>query len=218
MIPMMKTSWWTYEEILNNPVGLLPSTAKPDFPHSSATNSTWFQNMLTTLALTYSMVGIDTSEASFVTAIKAVIEDLMTIVYNRHSEDYIYEKTLNWNDNVVLTEDDVDKAINKILNVLEMTLPRYIPILMANKSASTDLLKPMKSETNSKNRFNDTPQDGGDFDDDNHSTNVSNAESITTADSGSLAMRLDEIFKNYRSIILEWSNEFNQLFLKEEQL
>lgn len=215
MIPMMKTSWWTYDEVLQYPQNPL---IKPLFPNCSTNPPNWFKNLLTYATMKYNMVGIDTTDTSLVNAIPTIVEDLMTIVYNRHYKDYLFEKTLNWDDNVELTMNDYTKAIGKILNVIDLTLPRYIPILMANKSASTDLLKPMKSESTSKNRFNDTPQDGGDFDDDNHSTNVSSNTSITTADSGSLAMRLDEIFKNYRSIILEWSNEFNQLFLKEEQL
>lgn len=215
MIPMMKTSWWTFDEILQYPQNPL---IRPFFPNCSTNSPSWFKNLLTFASMKYNMVGIDTTNTALVNAIPQIIEDLMTIVYNRHYQDYLYEKTLNWNDNVVLSMNDFTKAMSKILNVIDLTLPRYIPILMANKTASNDLLQPMKSETTSNNRFNDTPQDGGDFDDDNHATNVSNASSITTADSGSLAMRLDELFKNYRSIILEWSNEFNMLFLKEEQL
>lgn len=212
MFPMLKTSWWTYDEILSYPQNPL---IRPFYPNCSTNPPSWFKNLLTYVQMKYNTVGIDTS---LVSAIPTVIEDLMTIVYNRHYQDYLFEKTFNWNDNVVLTMNDFTKAMSKILNVIDLTLPRYIPILMANKSASTDLLKPMKSESTSKNRFNDTPQDGGDFSSDEHSTNVSENTSETVADSGSLAMRLDEIFKNYRSIILEWSNEFNQLFLKEEEL
>ena len=216
MIPMLKTSWWKYEEILRS--NLIPDNCKPYAPNTSIVLTTWFKNLLSSKNLKVRIVGVDTTNATFLTTINSVIEDVMTIVYDRHYDDYIYEKTFNWNDNVVLNSNDIDKVISKLLNVLNMTLPRYIPILMANKNASTDVLKPMKSESTSKTRFNDTPQNGGDFSDDNHSTNVSDNTSETTADSGSLVQRLDEAFKNYRSIILEWSNEFNQLFLKEEQL
>lgn len=215
MIPMLKTSWWTYDEILNYPQ--IPS-CKPDAPNSSTNPNNWFKNILTAEELKYNLVGIDTSDTTLASAIPTIVEDLMTIVYNRHYKDYLYEKTFNWNANVVLTEDDYCKAIGKLLNVLDLTLPRYIPILMANKSASTNALKPMESSTNSLNRFNDTPQNGGAYEDDDHTTNASQSSSTTTADSGSLAQRLDELFKNYRSIILEWSNEFNQLFITEEQL
>ena len=215
MIPRMKTSWWTYDEILDYPQS---PAFRPDGPNSSTTPNDWFKKILTDRDLKYNMVGIDTSNTALVSAIPSIIEDLMNIVYNRHYKDYLFEKTSNWNDIVNLTEDDYCEAIGKILNVIDLTLPRYIPILMANKVASNDVLKPMQSSTTGTNRFNDTPQDGGDYSDDNHSTNVSQSSSTTTADSGSLAQRLDEIFKNYRSIILEWSNEFNQLFLKEEQI
>lgn len=214
MYPMMKTSWWTYDEILDYPQSAL---LKPITPNTSST-ITWFKNILSAKSLKYNMVGIDTSNTALVNAIPSIIEDLMNIVYNRHYKDYLFEKTSNWNDIVNLTETDYCYAIGKLLNVIDLTLPRYIPILMANKVASNDVLKPMESSTTGTNRFNDTPQDGGDYSDDNHSTNVSKSSSTTTADSGSLAQRLDEIFKNYRSIILEWSNEFNQLFLREEQI
>ena len=42
--------------------------------------------------------------------------------------------------------------------------------------------------------------------------------SESEVDSGSIMSRLDELFKNFKPIMLDWSNEFNSLFLKEEQI
>ena len=108
--------------------------------------------------------------------------------------------------------------MKKVLSVIDLTLPRYIPILEQNEYASTNPIAPVSSNSKSKTRFNDTPQDGGSFNSDPHATHVSESENETSVDSGSLMERLEQMFKNFRSIILEWSNEFNMLFFKEEQL
>ena len=206
-----KISWWTFKEVL----GMFPTNCRPAETHSKDSSSTWFKTLLNDADMTLNIVSVDLSAS----IIEQAIQDLMDVVYNRHVNDYYYEKIIEDNNPIALVYyDDVYPAMNKILNVIEMTSPKYIPLLSANKTASADLLQPMRSATTSTNRFNDTPQYNGNFNDDEHATNASQNVSETTADSGSLAQRLDELFKNYRSIILEWSNEFNMIFLKEEQL
>ncbi len=107
---------------------------------------------------------------------------------------------------------------DSLINVLNNTLPRYCPLLQQNEIYSTDPVAPIGSKTTGRTRFNDTPQDEGEYNDEEHASNVSKSISETEVDSGSIMERLNEMFKNFRSIILEWSNEFNQIFLKEEQI
>ena len=96
-------------------------------------------------------------------------------------------------------------------------MPKYIVLLRQFKTSSGDPIAPIKSESKGKTSFNDTPQNIGDWGDEDHTTNISSSESETTADTGSLMERLSALYKDYKSIVLEWSNEFNQLFFKEEQ-
>lgn len=221
MIPMLKTSWWTFDEILRYPYGIAGiSDYVPDEPNTNqldtAKEKVWFTGYCNYCDLKINVQGLGT-----ISNLNDIINAMMMIVYNRHAYDYIFEKTFNWSDNLVLNEQDLHKVLSKFINVINNTASKYVPMLVLNKDNSNNLIKPMESQTSGSNYFNDTPQNdnrGTGFEDDDHVTNVTNSTSRTTADSGSLMQRLDEVYKNYRSVILDWSNEFNQLFLKEEQL
>ena len=113
---------------------------------------------------------------------------------------------------------DFPFAMKELLSVINLTLTRYIPLLQQNEEFSYAPVSPIGSKTTGRTRYNDTPQDEGEFNDEEHATNVSKSVSESEVDTGSIVSRLDELFKNWRSIILEWSNEFNRLFFKEEQL
>jgi hypothetical protein len=113
---------------------------------------------------------------------------------------------------------EATEAIDIILNVLVNTAPKYIPIFIQNKNSNANLLAKPTSSSQSISRFNDTPQNGGLFDDDEHTSKISESSYETSADMGSLVERLNDAFKNFHSITLEWSNEFARIFLSEEQI
>ena len=211
MYPWEKISYFTLQEVLD----LFPSF-RPASPHDKTFADDWFSKILDASNLELAIYGI--SEFIADDTIKDVIDALMTIVYQRHSEDFIYwEKTLA----DVYPSLDVayfEKYIRTLLNIIELTTPKYLPLLQDQEYYSYAPTSPLKSKTTGRTRFNDTPQNMGDFNDEEHATNVSKSVNESEVDSGSIVSRLDEAFKNWRSIILEWSNEFNQAFLKEEQV
>lgn len=211
MWPMLKTISYTFQEVLN----LYPLRA-PAKPHLYATDGEWFTKLLSDAGLSYdrSCLNSTISDAD----IKAIINALMNNVYDRHHQDYVWSVTIDSDENHVLDASNIAFYLDKVLNVLNLTLPRYIPLLIQNKKYSADPVAPIESHSNGITRFNDTPQDSGDFSDDEHTSNISQTESNQSVDVGSIMSRLDELFKNFRSILLEWSNEFNRVFLKEEQL
>ena len=211
MWPMMKNKYFTFQEILN----LYPSRA-PSFPHDDSLDGEWFTKMLADAGLSVNLVGLGTDYTDGVK--KALINSLLSNIYNRHNEDYFFQVTLPCQDNYNLTQEDFKVAINPLLNVLELTAPRFMVLLKQNESYSNNPTAKIGSSTMGRTRFNDTPQDEGEYNDEEHATNVSRTITETEVDVGSIMSRLDELFKNYISVILEWSNEFNQLFLKEEQL
>lgn len=209
---LMKSEFFTYQEVLN----VFPARA-PLYPNQKSLSADWFTNLLDDLSLQYQKYSIDTT---FTDAdVKAIVNSLMTNVYDRHAEDYIFKYVSRiCEEDHTLTQADVRKVISKIVNVINITMPKYIVLLKQFKQSSGDPIAPVKSESKGKTRFNDTPQNIGEWDDEDHTTNISSSESETTADTGSLMERLSALYKDYKSIVLEWSNEFNQLFLKEEQL
>ena len=209
---MKKTEYYSYQEVLN----VFPSRA-PSYPCQTGLDAEWFTKLLGDLSLQYQRYALDSTITD--ATIKAVVNALMTNVYDRHSEDYIYRyDSLLEDSDHTLTQSDVRKAISKLVIVINITLPKYLPMLTAYKGASKDPIAPIKSESKGKTSFNDTPQNIGDWGDEDHTTNISSSESETSVDTGSLVERLSEMFKNWKSIVLEWSNEFNQCFLREEQI
>ena len=209
---LMKSEIFTYQEVLN----VFPARA-PLYPNQKSLTSTWFTDLLDDLSIQYRKYAVD---ATFTDAdVKAIVNSVMTNVYDRHADDYIMRHDSSvWESDYTLTQADVRKVISKIVNVLNLTLPKYLVLLKQYKSASSNPIAPIKSESNGETRFNDTPQNIGDWGDEDHTTNISNTKSESIVDTGSLMERLTAMFKDYKSIVLEWSNEFNQCFFKEEQL
>lgn len=209
--PWIKNKYFTFQEVLN----LYPADA-PDHPHSNSFDDNWFSKMLTDAGLELAVFGV--SELIDDDIVKDVVDSLMTIVYQRHAEDFIYHKELGLYEDYNLNTSDFYKYMQTLLNIIDLTIPKYVPLLQTQEYYSYDPVAPLQSKTQGRTRYNDTPESMGDYDDEEHASNISNSINETEVDSGSIVSRLDEALKNWRSIILEWSNEFNIAFLKEEQL
>ena len=108
--------------------------------------------------------------------------------------------------------------IAKMIMLLEMTESRYMAILNSYDEAKTKLLGPVKNKTTSKNRFNDTPQNNGTYEEDSYTTNISLVNSETEFDSDTIMGRIREIEGNYNNVLLNWSNEFDALFIEEDNI
>ena len=78
--------------------------------------------------------------------------------------------------------------------------------LTANKSK---LLDDVKSASTS--RFNDTPQNSGDFSDDPHTSNITTTENSSNA--GTMMQRLNEIEDRIKQLYLDWSDEFRKFII-----
>ena len=205
--------YFKYQELLD--IISIEDINMPRYPHDVDMSSNWFTKLIESGNLEFAVYTL--SELIDDDMINQIVNALMDIVYQRHAYDYV-----KW---VTKTDDeDYDKGyalynfMIEMLNVLNLTIPRYIPLLQQNEEFSYAPVSPVHSKTTGRSRYNDTPQDEGEYNDEEHATNVSKSTSETEVDSGSIVSRLDELFKNWRSIILEWSNEFNRLFFKEEQL
>lgn len=180
-------------------------------PHANRSPS-WFTTRLSAIPLSVNIYGLNSTRFTS-TVINACIDSVMSIVGDRHWENYI-----------LATEDDTlsvsnsEPALHKILNVIELTAPKYIPMLKESEIATENLLKGATSSSHSDTRFNDTPQDGGDFNNDSHATNVSHTESGAEMEPESMIDHIKKVFDNFEAVILMWSNEFNKLFFWEDQL
>lgn len=78
--------------------------------------------------------------------------------------------------------------------------------LNANKAK---LLDDVKSASIS--RFNDTPQNSGDFSDDAHTSTVTKTENSSNV--STMMARLNEIEDNIKQLYIDWSNEFRKFII-----
>lgn len=200
--------YFTYQEILNLHQGV------PTSPNQKSLSSTWFTTLIDSLQMELNVLVLDSSYNS---QISDLVNALMTIVYDRHAEDYVFSAIYDCNESYTLTSNDSKKVLSKLINIINLTAPKYIPLFKQYKEASINPIDAIKSTSKGKTAFNDTPQNIGDWGDEDHTTNISSSESETSVDVGTLMERLASMYKDYKSVILEWSNEFNQCFIKEEQ-
>lgn len=251
---LRKKVYFTYQDLLDD--FFLEEINLPKHPNDVNMSVDWFTSLIQAIDLEFAVYTL--SEFFTDDVINAIVNALMGIVYNRHADDYLVSQDFDLDDEEYIADETIYKAFNKLINVLNLTLPKYIPMLQQNEWASTCPITPNVDESleevegdNSseysgeneshsvgQNRTNDTPQNGGDFSDDEHTSNLVDTKDDNNGSSsatntgdfssktkrsnsqniGTLMSRLTEMYTNFRSIILDWSNEFNTLFLKEEQL
>ena len=60
-------------------------------------------------------------------------------------------------------------------------------------------------------RFNDTPQNSGDFSDDQHTSNITTTTSSSNV--GTMMQRLNEIEDNIKQLYIDWSDEFRKFII-----
>ena len=78
--------------------------------------------------------------------------------------------------------------------------------LTANKSKLLDDVKSV-----STSRFNDTPQNSGDFSDDQHTSTITKTENSSNV--STMMARLNEIEDNIKQLYIDWSNEFRKFII-----
>lgn len=120
-----------------------------------------------------------------------------------------------------LTSEDYDKIEQKFIrglsSIYSFTADKYLTLLSLYTAQQANLMNQLKTTVGivGDHRVNDTPQDGGSFDDDNH-TSVYEANTSTTTtdtDPDTVMARLDEIQNKYMNVLKAWCDEFNSLFI-----
>ena len=86
---------------------------------------------------------------------------------------------------------------------------KYSLLIQNLEANKTKLLDDVKSASIS--RFNDTPQNSGDFSDDQHTSTVTKTEN--SANVGTMIERLNEIEDNIKQLYMDWSDEFRKFII-----
>lgn len=178
-------------------------------------NASWEPNTSTdinisTIMTTYGLIIEDTSTEKM-----SILAQLMRIAYARYYDYFLSKKIVDPYVNpssITFTTSEKRLIWSLFINTFNITAPRYIPLLKSYLANESSPIAKIESITTGINKFNDTPQGSGDYSDDTHTTTINQNQVNVAADSGSIVERLDGLYKNWRSVLREWTNEFRCLF------
>lgn len=146
-------------------------------------------------------------------------------VIERYWDEYVFECKEKLEDNLLIMSSTevlylTRRFLGKFMAVIENTYQKYVSILTAYNTTKNDLLNKLQRISNGADirRDNDTPQDKGDFSDDEHTSFISQGTTDVTEsyDDTSIIERLDKIQRLYQKTMLVWLNEFKDLFIEGE--
>ena len=189
--------YWSLKEVLD------PTSSKDEFNVNNAD----------VLSVVATMAGYSSPTINLGAWTNVNYGKVIDLVVKRFIDHYCFYTTGS--------EFSVDKQKNfiaKMITILEMTSPRYLKLLEVYASADEELLSPVEIVSEGLTRFNDTPQDEGDFANDEHTTNLTQDSRTTSNDLDTKMGRIREIESNYNNLLLNWSNEFDSLFIEEENI
>lgn len=142
--------------------------------------------------------------------LKPYINDLLNLVYSRFGKHYIY-----WSKKDTLDEEDVLEIALKLANIIMNTYDKYAQLYKYYKDKENSLMDMISSTNDAGVGYNDTPQNGGDFADENHRTNFTETHQESKTEGATPIERLSEIKDKLSSILFDWSEEFDRIFLEE---
>lgn len=105
--------------------------------------------------------------------------------------------------------EDAQEWLGRVVAWLCATSKKYSQIIDLYETNAAKLMDKLGTEQTSL--FNDTPQDGGDFATDNHTTTATKTSSAY--DAGTPMSRLKEIRDNLDSLYQSWATEFRRFIM-----
>ena len=140
-------------------------------------------------------------------------EKLWQLVYSRYRKHYCIrtdEEIKRFTQNDIVSDFWIT-----YLNIWIFTKDKYIKLLSIYKDQEDKLMNQIASESSFVNRFNDTPQDEGVFDSDEHTTNINQGSNTAKTDGTTPIARIEEISRSYELVLLRWLDEFDKLFMED---
>lgn len=146
------------------------------------------------------------------------VKEILNLVMKRYWNHYCFAIS---NQEAEEAREEATKFLIKLLNVIEHTYERYGTLLNLYASNKADLMKKLESVSENGTIFSDTPQDDEvDIDEINPkiATTLTQGKSKVSSDSNTPIMKLKEIERNYSDVLLNWVNEFDSLFIEENNI
>ena len=191
--------YYTLEDIRKE-VGLFLNSAGPYTMYASYSNLTNFMNKCLEKA------GFDT--------IPVTTE---TTESENCFRNYIWPRF--YQEAIIYVDSDEDESfvekfartkVGQIMSWWQSSLEKYSMLIQNLTANKAKLLDDVKSSSTS--RFNDTPQNSGDFSDDAHTSTVTKTENSSNV--GTMMARLNEIEDNIKQLYIDWSDEFRKFIIR----
>lgn len=139
------------------------------------------------------------------------VETIWRMIKDRYIQEYCFDIPLSTD---VINDDNFKLQarlfFRKMISIFSQTYDRYALVMKSYMDRRANLLDKVEAIT----RFNDTPQDTGEFADDKHTTHIT----TTKNDYDTLMGRLKEIQDSYNKVLRDWVEEFSCLFIHEQAL
>ena len=190
--------YFTLDDVLNN---LIPVNFKP-----------YEGTDLFTLINNYPTEGNVIPTSKIETFDSALLMELSSNIYLRYSKFYTFNY-INENVTEIRSSSRLTDWKRRFISLLIGTYEKYETLYSMYKNNKDKLLDRVKTITKGASRFNDTPQDTGLFEDDPHTTNITQQAAESETDVMPLMERIKEIQNNIRDIIDDWTKEFRALFI-----
>ena len=192
----MERTYYTLDDIRIK-AGISPDMKGP-YAIGSRSFSIFLNNCLTKVEFTGSPVYSDTTEAD--TCFRLYI-------WPRFYQEAIIYTDLDKNEDFL--EKFCRTKVGQIFAWWQSSSEKYSLLIQNLSNNKAKLLDDVKSSSIA--RFNDTPQNSGDFSDDNHTSNITKTESSSNV--GTMMQRLNEIEDNIKQLYIDWSNEFRKFII-----
>ena len=192
----MERTYYTLDDIRIK-VGISP-TAKGPYAMQKAAFSTFLNTCLTEAGYDTAPYFSDTSES---------VDCFQKYIWPRFYNETIIYVDSDESENFV--EKFARTKVGEIMSWWISSIDKYSLLIQNLEANKAKLLDDVKSSSIS--RFNDTPQNSGDFSDDQHTSTVTKTENSSNV--GTMMARLNEIEDNIKQLYLDWSNEFRKFII-----
>ena len=178
-------------------IGISPTTKGPYAMQKSAF-STFLNTCLTEAGFDAAPYFSDTAES---------VNCFQKYIWPRFYQEAIIYADLDKNEDFV--EKFARTKVGEIMSWWISSIDKYSLLIQNLEANKNKLLDDVKSASIS--RFNDTPQNSGDFSDDQHTSTVTKTENSSNV--GTMMARLNEIEDNIKQLYIDWSNEFRKFII-----
>ena len=192
----MERTYYTLDDIRIE-VGIIPYNKGP-YTMSNTSFSLFLNTCLTEAGYDTPPTATETNEAQIC---------FRSYIWPRfYQEAIIY---VDSDDSESFVEKFCRTKVGQILSWWTSSSEKYSLLIQNLNNNKAKLLDDVKSS--SVARFNDTPQNSGDFSDDQHTSTMTKTENSSNV--GTMMARLNEIEDNIKQLYIDWSNEFRKFII-----